>query len=63
MVLETMSEFSRRPRHPSRLVSKDDLVDALVLAWTALRIYKRQAHCLPARPRRDDRGLRMEIWF
>lgn len=44
-------------------VAPDDLVDAAVLAWTALRIAKRTAERVPPSPPLDRRGLRMEIWF
>lgn len=44
-------------------VASDDLLDAFVLAWTALRIANEQANRLPASPSADQRGLRMEIWY
>jgi predicted RNase H-like nuclease len=43
-------------------VALDDLLDAYVLAWTALRIHCREANRLPAAPPIDAEGLRMEIW-
>lgn len=48
---------------PRRVVSPDDVLDALVLALTAQRICRGEAQALPDRPIRDRRGLRMEIWF
>lgn len=39
----------------------DDIVDALVLLWTAERIARGEAVTLPARPPRDACGLRMEM--
>jgi predicted RNase H-like nuclease len=44
-------------------VAPDDLLDAYVLVWTALRIWRAQAHCVPRLPQHDARGLRMEIWY
>ena len=47
--------FSRTQAAP------DDLLDAYVLAWTALRIVNDQASRTPADPPVDRKGLRMEI--
>jgi len=44
-------------------VAPDDILDAYVLMWTALRIWRRQARRVPCSPRLDARGLRMEIWY
>src|SRR5215475_7713267 len=44
-------------------VAPDDILDAYVLVWTALRIWRAQAHCVPRIPPHDARGLRMEIWY
>jgi predicted RNase H-like nuclease len=44
-------------------VAPDDLLDAYVLARTALRIANRQANRLPSDPPVDWKGLRMEIWY
>jgi len=41
----------------------DDLLDALVLTRTADRHLRGEAICLPAKPPRDGRGLKMEIWY
>lgn len=43
-------------------VARDDLIDAYVLAWTALRIKTGQASRVPPKPTVDSKGLRMEIW-
>ena len=43
-------------------VAADDILDAYVLAWTALRISSGKAKRLPPEPPTDARGLRMEIW-
>jgi predicted RNase H-like nuclease len=40
----------------------DDLLDASILAWIALRIANGQASRLPPDPSVDQKGLRMEIW-
>jgi predicted RNase H-like nuclease len=39
----------------------DDLLDAIVAAWTALRVARGAATHVPAEPAYDRRGLRMEI--
>ena len=44
-------------------VAPDDVLDAYVLVWTALRIWRAQAHRVPDVPLYDARGLRMEIWY
>jgi predicted RNase H-like nuclease len=44
-------------------VAPDDILDAYVLVWTALRIWRAQAHCVPRNSPHDARGLRMEIWY
>ena len=44
-------------------VVPDDVLDAYVLAWTALRIANRRASRLPPDPPVDQKGLRMEIWY
>lgn len=41
----------------------DDLLDAYILAWLALRIVERQANRVPSDPPVDEKGLRMEIWY
>lgn len=43
-------------------LAPDDVVDALVLVWTAWRIGQGVATCLPPQPVYDARGLRMAIW-
>jgi predicted RNase H-like nuclease len=44
-------------------VAPDDILDAYVLVWTALRIWRAQAQRVPRSPQHDARGLRMEIWY
>jgi predicted RNase H-like nuclease len=44
-------------------VAPDDILDAVVLAWTALRIINKEACRLPPNPLVDQKGLRMEIWY
>lgn len=48
---------------PSGLAQADDLLDAAACALAAREIVAGAATCLPADPPRDNRGLRMEIWF
>jgi len=43
-------------------VGKDDLLDAAVAAWTALRLRKSEARQVCA-PERDDTGLMAAIWY
>ncbi len=48
---------------PRRVLSPDDVLDAVVLALTAMRIGRHEALRVPEAPPRDRRGLRMEIWY
>jgi predicted RNase H-like nuclease len=43
-------------------VGKDDLLDAAVAAWTALRIHKSEAQQV-CEPERDENGLEARIWY
>ena len=45
-----------------RGVGRDDLLDAAVLALTAMRIATGEGLSFPAAPERDGKGLRMAIW-
>lgn len=44
-------------------VARDDLIDACVMAWVALRIADGKAQRVPTDPPLDSMGLRMEIWY
>ena len=46
-----------------KLAGPDDLLDAAVAAWTAVRIGRKQAIHLPEKPEFDSTGLRMEICY
>ncbi len=46
---------------PRAHVQPDDVLDAAITCWTAMRMARGEAIALPARPVRDPRGLRMEI--
>ncbi len=48
---------------PADAFALDDAYDAAILCRTAWRRAQGQAIRLPARPPRDQRGLRMEIWY
>jgi predicted RNase H-like nuclease len=48
---------------PPRGARADDVIDAHAVCWSAARIARRRAVCLPARPSRDARGLPMAIWY
>lgn len=45
------------------LAGPDDLLDAAVAAWSAVRIGQKQAVHLPEKPMFDRIGLRMEIFY
>ena len=49
-------------RQPHNGAAEDDLFDACVACWTALRIYRREALAVPEIAARDDQGLLMQIW-
>jgi len=45
-------------------VAPDDVLDAHAVAWSAARVARNSAVCLPTRPApRDARGLPMAIWY
>ena len=56
---------------PSRLIAErdrasvgaDDVLDALVGLWTAMRVRQGTAESLPARPEADEYGRRMAIFY
>ena len=54
--------ISELQAHRPPKVGEDDILDACVACWTAKRIAKGDALCIPENPSRDVRGLRMEIW-
>jgi predicted RNase H-like nuclease len=41
----------------------DDVLDALVAAWTAVQVVQGKVRTLPERPETDSNGLRMEIVY
>jgi predicted RNase H-like nuclease len=47
----------------ARGAGPDDVVDAAVAAWTALRVYRKTAGTLPVGPPIDGRGRPVAIWF
>ena len=56
-------EFTNKAPFSRSQAAPDDILDAYVLAWTALRISTEQANRVPVDPRVDRKGLRMEIWY
>jgi predicted RNase H-like nuclease len=56
-VPEGLSKF------PSRKAAPDDIIDAYACVWTAMRIFRGEAGCLPDDPPLDSRGLQMGIWY
>lgn len=45
-----------------RNAGKDDLLDAAVAAWTALRFWKGEARQV-CEPEQDEKGLEATIWY
>ncbi len=56
------SEFLAQKSFPTRIAGPDDLLDATVNSWSAVRIANGTARRFPVIPSCDARGLRMEIW-
>lgn len=52
-----------RAQFTRRQAADDDILDALAVLWSAHRIWRGQAQCLPNDPPRDEQGLPMEILF
>ena len=50
-------------KFPRGQVGVDDILDAYICAWTAMRIFNGEAGCLPDNPPLDTRGLEMAIWY
>ncbi len=50
-------------RFPASKVAPDDVLDAYACAWTAMRIFRGEAGCLPDNPPMDEKGLKMAIWY
>lgn len=50
-------------RGSSSVLAPHDVLDAMVLCWTAARIAAGRARALPRRADRDARGLAMQIWI
>jgi predicted RNase H-like nuclease len=50
-------------RFPASKAAADDVLDAYACAWTAMRIFRGEAGCLPDDPPRDQKGLQMAIWY
>lgn len=54
--------FLRNARFPRSQAGCDDVLDACACAWTAARIFRREAISFPAQVPVDARGLRMAIF-
>jgi predicted RNase H-like nuclease len=50
-------------QHTLSGAAPDDVLDAAAALWTAKRIDRGVARCIPAAPPFDSRGLRMEMWI
>ncbi len=48
---------------PASRATADDILDAYACAWTAMRLFRGEAGCLPDDPPRDEKGLQMAIWY
>jgi predicted RNase H-like nuclease len=46
-----------------RVAGVDDVLDAAVAAWSAQRIARGEARCLPDPPERDAEGRSVAIWY
>ena len=44
-------------------VAPDDVLDAAVAAWSALRIARSEAKTFPSEPEIDERGRAVAIWY
>jgi predicted RNase H-like nuclease len=55
-------DIDRHLRNRPPGVGKDDLLDAAVAAWTALRISNGEAR-LVCEPERDEKSLEAMIWY
>jgi predicted RNase H-like nuclease len=44
-------------------VAVDDVLDAAVVAWSAMRIARGAAISIPDPPEDDERGYPMAIWY
>ena len=50
-----------KPLNAKTLVGRDDLLDAAVAAWTAIRLHNGEARSV-CEPQRDSKGLTAGIW-
>ena len=55
-------QIDRHLANRPRRVGADDLLDAAAAAWTALRLYQRQAECVCS-PEVDEKGLAVTIYY
>jgi predicted RNase H-like nuclease len=62
LVHRVFPEIERHLANRPPRVGADDLLDALVAAWTALRWYRNAAECV-CTPELDDRGLSTTIYY
>lgn len=58
-----LPEFDPLVAGRPRRVDPDDVLDALVCAWTAGRVLEDTADWIPEDPPVDGKGLRMEMWY
>lgn len=56
VLLDRPDDLKRKDAGP------DDILDAVVNSWSAVRLLKGKARCFPEQPPVDAKGLRCEIW-
>jgi predicted RNase H-like nuclease len=62
LLLTAFPDIERHLLHRPSGVGKDDLLDAAVAAWTALRLHRGEARQV-CEPEHDGRGLAAGIWY
>jgi predicted RNase H-like nuclease len=62
VIFPNLERIIARTRKPKE-VAPDDILDALVAAWTAVQILRGKAGTLPQIPELDRKGLKMEIVY
>jgi predicted RNase H-like nuclease len=66
LLREILRGLQKAPALPETMRGRcglDDYIDALVCAWTAVCVSRGDAAYIPAEPKVDERGLRMEMCY
>jgi len=61
-IFENVEKIISEARRPGK-VAPDDILDALVAAWTACQAVSGKTETLPQKPELDSKGLRIEILY